>query len=347
MLAIDRKFLVTMRSAAKPQDLHGLLQRAIELEHATIPPYLLAAYSLQEGANSEIRRALIDMAKEEMLHMAIVANVLNALGGSPQIGGESFTPQYPSVLPMGIQSSLKVGLRKFSIELCRDVFMKIEEPETPIMFPFSVGVPVFATIGEFYLALIAKIIEQLGNAAFIGDPTRQVVGATSAGFPKDRLFPIVDVNTAVKSLRWVVEDGEGTQTKPLDFEGQLAHYYRFAEIVVGKKLVPDSNPKGYAYKGDAIVFDPASVYDFPNDPKALDHPPNSWGRGLVENFNQAYSDMLRDLHRSFNGEPSHIVRTNQNMIALRGLAVDAMSFVDEATGKRAAVSFEYMPPLTS
>ncbi len=342
MLSIDPKFIRAVRTAGGPFDLHDALQKAIELEHSTIPPYLLAAYSLKEGGNSQIRSTLIAIAKEEMLHMAIMSNLLTAVGGHPAIGGELFTPKYPSALPMGIQAGLQVGLQPFSIDLVRDVFMKIEEPEIPIEFPRPAAA--FATIGAFYVALIAKI-EDLGEALFIGDLAKQVVGATAAGFPSDRLFAITNVETATRALRWIVEDGEGTKTKPFDVEGQLAHYYHFAEIFHGRRLERDDNPKGYAYKGDAITFDSAGVLNFPPNPKAADHPDGSWGRGLVDAFNQAYADMLRDLHRSFNGEPDHIKKTNANMVALRGLAVDAMNFVDEATGKRAAVSFEHMPPL--
>ena len=63
--------------------------------------------------------------------MAIVANLINAIGGKPDMAGEEFIPKYPGHLPMTI-GDLVVGLKKFSRELVHDVFMKIEEPETPL-----------------------------------------------------------------------------------------------------------------------------------------------------------------------------------------------------------------------
>src|SRR5688572_31316287 len=54
------------------------LQQAIELEHSTIPPYLYALYSLDENLNGEIADIIQSVAVEEMLHLTLAANVLNA-----------------------------------------------------------------------------------------------------------------------------------------------------------------------------------------------------------------------------------------------------------------------------
>jgi hypothetical protein len=62
MLLIDPKYIAAARDASNADDLHGLLQSAIQLEHATIPPYLTAAYSLQFGINTGIRSAIVNMA---------------------------------------------------------------------------------------------------------------------------------------------------------------------------------------------------------------------------------------------------------------------------------------------
>src|SRR5262245_8126817 len=158
MIQIESKYLAAVKSATSAVDLYEALQKAIELEHATIPPYLLACYSLLEGENSPIRTTLLAIAKEEMLHMAIVCNVLNAIGGQPHIDAEHFVPNYPSTLPMSIGSGLIVGLKKFSLETLRDTFMKIEEPETPLQFPTGAAIALeFKTIGMFYSALIGKV----------------------------------------------------------------------------------------------------------------------------------------------------------------------------------------------
>jgi hypothetical protein len=236
-----------------------------------------------------------------------------------------------------------VGLKKFSSETLRDTFMKIEEPENPLQFPVppvAAGVQ-FKTIGAFYLALIDKIAE-LGPPIFTGKPERQVV--LGAGFPQDRLFPITDVDTAGKALRWIVEDGEGTSTSPLDAGNELAHYYRFAEIHHGRKLMPTAAAPGFAYAGDPIVFAADKVRDFPDNPKAADYAPGSFARGLVDEFNLAYSGVLRDLQTAFDGNPAHINIANARMTALRGLAQDTLDFIDPATGRNVGVSFEFLPP---
>ena len=66
-----------------------------------------------------------------MLHMAICANLLNAIGGTPQINHANFVPTYPGPLPLGIADGLTVSLEKFSLGLVQNVFMEIEEPAHP------------------------------------------------------------------------------------------------------------------------------------------------------------------------------------------------------------------------
>src|SRR2546421_835393 len=62
-----------------------LKKKAVELEHATIPTYLYALYSLQPGGNLKIQSLVRSVVWEEMLHMSLACNVLNAIGGSPVI----------------------------------------------------------------------------------------------------------------------------------------------------------------------------------------------------------------------------------------------------------------------
>src|SRR5580700_11430191 len=76
---------VTSKLNSTAEGLRSALQNAIELEHSTIPPYLYALYSLKPGTNKEIAAIIRSVVLEEMLHMALVCNVLNAVGGSPLI----------------------------------------------------------------------------------------------------------------------------------------------------------------------------------------------------------------------------------------------------------------------
>ena len=57
-------------------DLREHLQWALELEHATLPPYLCALYSIKPGTNTEASHAIASVCYEEMLHMTLAANLL-------------------------------------------------------------------------------------------------------------------------------------------------------------------------------------------------------------------------------------------------------------------------------
>ena len=135
MLRIARHNVEGLAAAQSAADLHALVADAIRLEFSTIPPYLTAMLSLHPGANREIWRTIHDVVIDEMLHMTIACNILNALGGSPALLAPGFLPDYPSRLPMSIGDGLIVGLEKFSPDLMKHVFMEIEEPEKPIAIP--------------------------------------------------------------------------------------------------------------------------------------------------------------------------------------------------------------------
>ena len=78
--------------------LKELLQAAVELELATIPPYLCALYSMRPVGNEEAKLVIRSVVVEEMLHMVLAANVLNAIGGEPRVTGDH-APRYPHELP--------------------------------------------------------------------------------------------------------------------------------------------------------------------------------------------------------------------------------------------------------
>ena len=105
------------------------LQNALELEHSTIPPYLTALASIKFSYNLEVQGILKEIIIQEMMHMALVANILNAIGGQPSLYSKEFIPRYPSRLPGGVQPDLIVPIEKVSLGLIRNIFMKIEQPE--------------------------------------------------------------------------------------------------------------------------------------------------------------------------------------------------------------------------
>jgi rubrerythrin len=345
-LLISSKYVVAAKAAESGSDLFELLQGAIRLEHATIPPYLTAAYSIKTGINNEVRNTIVNIAEEEMLHMAIVANVLNAIGGKPEMDKPEFIPTYPGPLPMNIGHGFKVGISKCSKELVKNVFMKIEEPEHPIHFPENVLLAAkatleFSTIGTFYSAVIEKLGE-LGDVIFVGDPARQV--ANVPGFPSGQLFPITNSETASRALMQIVKEGEGTTTIPFDDENEPAHYYRFEEILRGRKLVKDATAeKGYSYTGGVVQFNADEVYDAPDDTKAQDYAEGTEERRLVDAFNLAYSDVLRALQKAFDGQPQLIGQAIVAMIRLRPAARAVLTRTNPASGRQCGLTFQYVP----
>ena len=80
------------------------LQWAIELEHFTVPPYLCALYSLDAVRNPEAAEVVASVFVEEMLHMTLAANLLNAVGGRPRFDTPQMLSVYPRCLPHGDQS---------------------------------------------------------------------------------------------------------------------------------------------------------------------------------------------------------------------------------------------------
>src|SRR5579871_5978246 len=106
----------------KIEELKSMLQTALELEHSTIPPYLCALYSIKPDTNLMPVQIIRSVVIEEMLHMIMVANLINAIGGEPKIGAKEtdkeglFIPQYPTQLPGDVDPTLIVGLECFSKE---------------------------------------------------------------------------------------------------------------------------------------------------------------------------------------------------------------------------------------
>src|SRR3954469_1118634 len=115
------------------EQLVHLLYEAAELEHTLMCTYLYAAFSLRSGEAEGLsareaaavagwRRVILNVAVEEMSHLAAVWNITAALGGAPRFGRGNF-PLEPGVLPAGIV----VKLSPFSEEVVQH-FVHLERP---------------------------------------------------------------------------------------------------------------------------------------------------------------------------------------------------------------------------
>lgn len=339
MIKLPRSILHTIAAARDPAELHIWLQKAIELEHSTIPPYLTALFSLKPGSNDEIARLIHSIVVEEMLHMTIASNILIAIKGHPSINGPNFIPKYPGPLPMSIGGAdFIVGIEAFSMPLVENVFMKIEEPEDPIPVerPLAAALPDFATIGEFYDALKKKLAA-FGNSIF-KVPSQQVL----QWFDTARLFPIVDVASANHGIDIIVREGEGTTTDPFQSPGDPAHYYKFGEIAAGRRIIPKPGG-GYIYGGAPVPFDPADVYPMKPNPKLADFAPDTQARSRAQEFDLAYSSLLNALHTAFNGQPQRINAAIGLMYELKMIAVSLMQTpAGDGSNMTAGPTFEYL-----
>jgi hypothetical protein len=284
------------------------LQQAITLELSTLPPYLCALYSIKPGCNVEVASIIRTVVTEEMQHMALACNLLNAIGGQPVLDRPEVVPRYPAALPAGLRPDLTVCLRRCSLDQIRTCFMSIEEPDDTLIDPArgSATVHHSLTIGWFYKEIEAAL-ERLDNGTglFTGDPARQLKGWSSIG----DLVVVTDLSSAKAAIHDIVEQGEGTSPfNPVTASGELAHYYRFQEVVEGKRLVVHPDGSAYGFTGEPVPFDPAGVWPMNDDPAIDRLPERSRARALSEQFNRTYANLLGALNRVFNGHPDELDR---------------------------------------
>jgi hypothetical protein len=307
---------------ATDDDLRTALQNAIALEHSTIPPYLTAMLTLR-GTSDSVAYAQSEISEvifEEMMHMTLACNILNAIGGQPMIADPKFIPKYPGTLPMGVAGELKVGLRRYSKALIENTFMKIEEPETILDIPerqrpaAAAAEPI--TIGQFYAGIRARID---GHPELFTDGDhgeRQVSGQLSGD------FAVVDVDSALLAIDTIVEQGEGTTKSPLDLQKDVAHFYSFQQFSKGMRIVhDDASEFTVSFDPDQpiTIDDDADVIPMVDDPPLVTYEAaDARAEELSAKADKLYSDLLRGLHRGFNGDKNGVDEAVIKMTGLQG-----------------------------
>lgn len=324
MIEIESRMLDAVRDADRPADLYPSLQNALQLEHATVPLYLSAYFSLKGQANADVAATLRSVVREEMLHFAIIANVITALGGRPLIDDACLVPRFPGSLPMGVAGGLELHLAPMSLDQCRN-FMTVEEPDNPVTR--AAAAPDTTTIGDFYAAIIEKI-EHLTDSAFDRPSAPQVV---SPWFRSDELFAITDAATAVRGIRLIVAQGEGTAASPFEQVGssELAHYYQFAEIVEQHRLVRTEAGE-FTYTGDDLRLDPGAVYPMHVDPTLAPADTQPVAHRLGVEFCAVYRRLLASLQATFTGTPQALGAAMGLMYELRLAALAMLDRTDPA-----------------
>lgn len=309
----------TKTAVAKPavvKDLtwiKGALQTAIELEFSTLPLYLSAMFSL-EVQNYTAYNVIRSVVMEEMVHMAIVSNMLAALGGTPQLKGIKVT--YPTAgLPGGAEPDLYVGLAPYSKNQLKN-FMRIEIPqfllddlELPEKYP---------TIAVFYQGIrtaIKKNADAVTAAVKKGGTSNQVgddIGFSTFSYQQGKN----PVKMLCAGLEEILEQGEGASAEDLvtrsGYEYEESHYAKFASLYFGASYQKPKKIRKITKKNEAKFFKgnpitpPVSVNTLtvPTDgyAKILALDPNGpqVGAALLA-FDNAFSSMLATLDTVWNG----------------------------------------------
>jgi hypothetical protein len=232
------------------KELSYLLCQAAEIEHLAMGQYLYAAFSLRTEAGPGLtaeqleaverwRKVLLSIAAEEMLHWAMVNNLLTAIGSAPFVTRPNF-PQRAKGYPPSVQFALlpfgEDALRHF---VYFERAMGVDVPdagafehtgEAPPPMSASELQPRpqdFSTQGQLYRSLgdgLRNLVDRLGeDGLFIGPPWAQ---ATPESFGWKELVPVRDLESALTVLETIVEQGEGAT---IDVEG--SHFGRFQAVL--------------------------------------------------------------------------------------------------------------------
>ncbi len=226
-----------------------LLTEAAEVEHNLLCSYLYAAFSLKRGAGAGAnaaerdaaarwRGAIMGVAVEEMGHLAMVNNLLVAIGGAAHFD----RPNLP--VPPGYHPACFVArLTPFDRETLQH-FVFLERPAgkelpdgsgfatcealprdllPPALCPHT---PDYATIGELYAeirAALAGFEAAHGRPLFVDVDGRGQLGPEIVDLPG--LEIVTGPDAALRMLDAIVEQGEGAPHERAD-----SHYARFLTI---------------------------------------------------------------------------------------------------------------------
>ena len=218
------------------QKLQKLLHLAVKLELFTIPFYLYTYYSLT-NRNSHVGMHLREVIMEEMLHMAMVSNIMHALDGcehpayspvkerakcTPELA-KKYVPFYPGYAPIYIPENEKkekddircipkkakpLHLDSLSIDQIV-TFLRLELPELTEVSssPESRLAKGWQTIGEFYDYVKIQFLS-CSNLEFI--PLEQIELYThNPTKERNTMKPVRNLKDALDNIDFIVEQGEG------------------------------------------------------------------------------------------------------------------------------------------
>lgn len=301
---------------ASREQLWGVLFEAAEIEHNLMCCYLYAMFSLKDSVDEGVseeelaaikrwRGEILDVAIEEMAHLAIVSNILSALGAPAHFGRQNF-PIAPGYHPAGVV----VKLAPFNVQTL-DHFIYLERPDTVEMADGEGFAPErdyvrtlasdrlmsatmdYATVGKLYQAIedgISGLAASIGeDALFVGDEAHQI-GPDVVALPN--LTIVRCVKSAIAAIDAIVRQGEGSEAGVED-----SHFQRFLKIRAEYQALlaarPDFKP-GRAAAHNPVMRKPP----LPEGKMWINAAPAS---ELLDIGNAIYNHSLRCLALSYTG----------------------------------------------
>ncbi len=268
-------------------DLHDHLELAIQVELATIPPYLYAMYSI-EDLESDAALLLRSIVVEEMLHAALVTNLLLATGGRPDFRSTRYMTRFPAELPHH-DPPLLIDLEPCSVAVIERVFMRIEQPEAR---DAPAQPDRFSTLGQFYHALEIGLERLATSTDLFGDPQ----AASQLSDPRfyrpvawdaedsGGLILVHDLDSARAAIEVIIHQGEGLSDERWadPSHQELTHYHKLLQISSG------ASPLG-------------AVHPIGTNPRVADLPDSI--RPVGQLFNAIYRGVFLVLDRIFDPGP--------------------------------------------
>jgi hypothetical protein len=327
------------------KDLRSKLHTAIELEHSTIPPYMYAYWSVKDPT-SETAKAILEVAKEEMNHMAMACNIMNAVGGYVNCANPNFIPSYPTDLPGHSQTvtSMKIGLHSLSIQSIVG-FMYIELPRDPN--EEADPEDGWTSIADFYLDVLADIDELDDEDFNHGRQLNNTDSPDASGF-------LISVNSKLDAklcIAEIIEQGEGLKRKKDNENRRLkhlkSHFERFYDIYksmggYGEVDYDDFNPTELMECVDDQVYQHfmKGVYPMISNPGATKIDATLYNLENLK-FNSLYSHMLDNIHTQKEKAHPDMSVAIQTMFSL-GRHAAALRSIKLNDGLVGGPSFEYI-----
>jgi ferritin-like protein len=321
---------------ANREHLWWLLAEASQLEHMIMCQYLFAEFSLKSGDEltsdqAEVvdkwRETLRGIAVEEMLHLALVGNLMAAIGAAPTFGRPNF-PRRSGYFPATVQ----LDLLPFGNQALLH-FLYLERPEgmerqdaegfVPVAPPLgpldaSEAMPhgqEFTTVGHLYRGIergLATLADRSGERAlFVGSPRAQ---ATPERFHWPQVIAVTDLATAQAAVDEIIEQGEGARGdwKDAHYGRFLAMWQNYQDLCERDPSFQPARPVVPAYSRQPFdVVDPVSVIT------------DARTRQVAEAAALGYELVLHLLTRFF----THTDETDEQLDVLVNCAIDTMAGV--------------------